>query len=58
LTERSTIMGREELLLDQAEKKGELSKAKNIARAMKNDGVPIAQIAKFTGLSIDEIEKL
>jgi predicted transposase/invertase (TIGR01784 family) len=31
---------------------------KAIAREMKKDGLPIAQIAKFTKLSIEEIEKL
>jgi len=59
-------MGIEELIVDQAKKegiekgieKGELSKAKSIARAMKNDGISIEQIAKFTGLSVNEIEKL
>jgi len=29
-----------------------------IAREMKKDGLPISQIAKFTKLSIEEIEKL
>ena len=29
-----------------------------IARKMKEDGIPVAQIAKFTSLSIEEIEKL
>ena len=29
-----------------------------IARKMKEDGIPAAQIAKFTSLTIDEIEKL
>jgi predicted transposase/invertase (TIGR01784 family) len=66
LTEGSTAMGIEELIVDQAKKegiekgieKGELSKAKSIARAMKNDGISIEQIAKFTGLSVNEIEKL
>ncbi len=62
-----------ELLLDLAEKKGlgkgkreEQAKAeakmleekRNIAREFKKLGVPIADIAKGTGLSIEEIEKL
>ena len=51
-------MGIEELLLDQAKKEGELAAAKDIARAMKNDGAPVAQIVKFTQLSVEEIEKL
>ena len=62
LTEKSNTMGIEELLLDQAKKegmeKGELKKARAIAREMKNDGISIVQIAKFTKLSIEEIEKL
>ena len=37
---------------------GELKKALNIAREMKKDGIPTAQIAKFTGLSIEEIKGL
>jgi predicted transposase/invertase (TIGR01784 family) len=66
LTERSNTMGIEELLLDQAKKEGkkegvELGKheeAKDIARTMKNEGIPVVQIAKFTKLLIEEIEKL
>jgi len=42
-------MGREE---------GEHKKATAIALAMKQEGFPIKQIAKFTKLSIEEIEKL
>jgi predicted transposase/invertase (TIGR01784 family) len=38
--------------------KGKLEKAITIAREMKNDGLPLAQISKFTKLSIEEIEKL
>ena len=30
----------------------------DIAREMKKEGMPLAQISKFTNLSIDEIEKL
>jgi predicted transposase/invertase (TIGR01784 family) len=62
LTEKSNTMGIEELLLDQAKKegmeKGELKKARAIAREMKNDGISIVQIVKFTKLSVEEIEKL
>ena len=66
LTERSITMGIEELIVDQAKKegmekgieKGELAKAKSIARAMKDEGIPVARIAKFTKLSVKEIEKL
>ena len=42
----------------EGELKGELKKALNIAREMKKDGIPTAQIAKFTGLSVEEIEGL
>jgi predicted transposase/invertase (TIGR01784 family) len=74
LTERSNTMGIEELLLDRAEKKGERKGEKKgekkgeikgrkeeavvIAREMKKDGLPVAQIEKFTRLSVEEIEKL
>ena len=62
LTERRTTMGIEELLLDRATKqgleKGKKEEAVAIAREMKKDGVAIEQIAKFTKLSIAEIENL
>ncbi|WP_426667071.1 Rpn family recombination-promoting nuclease/putative transposase [Mucilaginibacter sp. McL0603] len=62
LTERSNTMGIEELLLDRATKQGEQKgshdKAVAIAKEMKKDGVAIEQIAKFTKLSVEEIEKL
>lgn len=38
--------------------KGKLEEAREIAREMKRDDLPIAQISKFTKLSIEEIEKL
>ncbi len=38
--------------------KGEYKKALDIAREMKKDGLPSAQISKFTKLSIEEVEKL
>ena len=38
--------------------KGEASKATSIARQMKADGLAAELIAKYTGLSTDEIEKL
>src|SRR5690606_14656056 len=37
---------------------GERKKAIEMAREMKKDGLPVEQIAKFTKLSIEEIEKL
>ncbi len=40
------------------EKKGREEEKRNIARAMKADGLPVAQISKFTGLSPDEIQRL
>jgi hypothetical protein len=58
LTERSTTMGIEELLLDRANKEGKKEEAIAIALEMKKDGVAIEQIAKFTKLSVQEIEKL
>jgi predicted transposase/invertase (TIGR01784 family) len=41
-----------------AKAEGEYKKALDIAREMKKDGFPVAQISKFTKLSIEEIEKL
>jgi hypothetical protein len=38
--------------------RGEMKKAIAIAMEMKKDGISIHQIAKFTGLSVEEIEKL
>ncbi|QNL49778.1 Rpn family recombination-promoting nuclease/putative transposase [Olivibacter sp. SDN3] len=40
------------------EAKGELKERTTIAREMKKDGIPVDQIAKFTKLSLKEIEKL
>ncbi len=40
------------------EAKGSLERAIAIATAMKKDGIPVEQIAKFTKLSLEEIEKL
>ena len=40
------------------EAKGSQNKAIAIAREMKKDGIFFDQIAKFTKLSIEEIEKL
>ena len=37
---------------------GEASKALDMARAMKEDNKPVDEISKYTGLSIEEIEKL
>jgi hypothetical protein len=58
LTEGSTTMGIEEFLLDNAKQEGEHKKAIEVAIEMKKDGIPTTQIAKFTKLSIEEIEKL
>lgn len=38
--------------------KGENSKSVSIAKMMKADNMPIDLIVKYTGLSIEEIEKL
>ena len=37
---------------------GEASKALEMAKAMKEDNKPVDEISKYTGLSIEEIEKL
>ncbi|WP_299291023.1 hypothetical protein [uncultured Mucilaginibacter sp.] len=55
-------MGIEEFLLDRIEKKG-IEKGKHeeavaIAHEMKKDNFPIHRIARFTKISIEEIEKL
>jgi len=63
---RSDTMGTQEYLLDKAEKKGiqkgsekgKREEAIAIALEFKKMGLPIADIAKGTGLSIEEIEKL
>ena len=41
-----------------AEEKAEHKKALDIARKMKENGIPVSQIAIFTELTIEEIEKL
>ena len=40
------------------EAKGRLNKAIAVAVEMKKEGIPVEQIAKYTKLSIEEIEKL
>jgi len=63
---RSDTMGTQEYLLDKAEKKGiqkgkiegKREEAIAIALEFKKMGLPIADISKGTGLSIEEIEKL
>lgn len=37
---------------------GEIEKANAIAREMKKEGMPVSQIAKFTKLTEEEIQKL
>jgi len=59
-------MGIEELMLDRAkkqgiqtgEKRGERKKMIETAIEMKKDGMPAAQISRYTKLTIEEIEKL
>ena len=41
-----------------AEKRGEHNKQIEIARSMKNDGMPIEMIIRYTGLSVEMIDKL
>ena len=45
-------------VLDYAVKEAEYKNSLAIAKEMKKDGLPLAQISKFTKLSIEEIEKL
>jgi len=47
-----------ELGIEKGIEKGEHSKAVYVALEMKKEGFPFVQISKFTGLSIEEIEKL
>jgi predicted transposase/invertase (TIGR01784 family) len=42
----------------QGREEGEVDKAKSVAKSMKEDGVPFGKISKYTGLSVEEIEKL
>lgn len=66
LTNKNITMGIEEFLLDRAEKegiekgiqKGKHEEALAIAREMKKEKFPVEQIAKFTKISVEEIEKL
>ncbi|WP_367208859.1 Rpn family recombination-promoting nuclease/putative transposase [Sphingobacterium sp. R2] len=63
---RSNTMGTREYLLDKAEKQGiekgkvegEREKAIAIALEFKKMGLPVVDIAKGTGLSVEDIEKL
>ena len=54
----NSIAFTEEKAEERGIEKGRHEEALEIARKMKADGIPIAQIAKFTELSIEEIEKL
>lgn len=45
-------------VLDFAKEEGRKEEAIAIAREMKKEGLPVAQIAKFTKLSIKEIENI
>ncbi len=44
--------------VQEALEKGKHENAMTIAKEMKKEGMPVAQISKFTKLSIEEIEKL
>ena len=54
----NSIAYAEEKAEERGIEKGRHEEALDIARKMKTDGIPVAQIAKFTTLSIEEIEKL
>ena len=51
--EEGRVEGREE-----GREEGRVEEKISIARAMKSDGIPVANIAKFTGLSSEDIDKL
>ena len=55
--ENSIAFAREEAA-EEATEKAEHNTALNIARKMKEKGVPAVEIAMFTDLCIEEIEKL
>lgn len=44
--------------IKEGRKEGRKEEQYNIARQMKNDGVPVNSIIKYTGLAIEEIEQL
>jgi predicted transposase/invertase (TIGR01784 family) len=44
--------------IETGEARGEAKKANSVAKSMKKDGVPFGKISKYTGLSVEEIEKL
>ena len=46
----------EEKIIEQ--QKAEERKAKEIAKGLKEDGIPVGIIAKNTGLTIEDVEKL
>ena len=43
---------------EQGRAEGELEAARKLACVMKADGEPVERISRYTGLSVDEIEKL
>ena len=43
---------------EDGEMKGKSDERTEIARVMKSDGLPFVTLSKYTGLSIEEIEKL
>jgi len=43
---------------EEGREKGRVERDIEIAREMKKEGLPVSQIARFTGLSIEEIERL
>lgn len=47
-----------DLGIEEGRTEGEACKALEMARAMKEDNKPVDEISKYTGLSIEEIEKL
>ena len=50
--------GENDPFFKRGEARGSLARAVAIAIEMRKDGIPVEQIAKFTKLSIEEIEKL
>jgi len=54
----ATLAYAEQKGIEKGIQKGKREEAMNIAREMKKAGVPAEQIAMFTKLSVEEIEKL
>lgn len=59
---KKTVMSTLDIFVEKGRKEGllegKLEEARNIALAMKQEGMPLEQISKFTKLTVEEIRKL